>query len=642
MFRCKYRTMVAHGVVALALACVPAAHAWTSVAVQAPSARQGSGSRFPLLLGTSWYPEQWPESRWGADLDLMQQAHMHVVRIGEFAWSTMEPSQGEFQFEWLDRAIALAAQHHIAVVLGTPTAAPPAWLTYRYPDTLRVDEDGRRAEHGNREQFSFTSPRYRRFAARIAEEMARRYGHNPNVIGWQIDNEIGVPSFDASARQAFHRWLEKRYGTVANLDREWATQYGPQTYDAFEAIPLPAKGERSALMLDWKRFVTDTWISYLEGQIAVIRANSSPRQFITTNTMHWNAGFDQYRLHRHLDMAAWDDYVPDGNLDPVLNAAEHDLVRGYKGRNFWLMETQPGYVNWGPINVTLPRGVMREMAWQAVGHGADAVLYWQWRSSPNGQEEYHGSVLGADGLPNPVYPEIQQIGAEFERVGPALAGSTIQAPVAILQSYESRWAMDLQHTRNVDYVRRIAGLYRAVEPLAQAVDIVSPDAPLAGYKVVFAPALSVITTATAAHLLDYVRSGGSLILEPHSDLKAAYETHLSALQPDPLAAAQSHIHGKGTITWMDASLAPGRLRSSVRGTLENAGVHPILAGLPDGVELMQRSSTTRRVWIIINHNEVAASVDTHHPGMDLLTGKGDTTIVLPPHGVAVFALARPE
>jgi beta-galactosidase len=159
------------------------------------------------LLGTAWYPEQWPESRWDADLTLMQQAHMNVVRVAEFAWSTLEPAEGQFDFTWLDHAIALAAKHHIAVVLGTPTAAPPAWLTTRYPQTLRVEEDGRRAEHGNRQQFSANDPKYRELAARIAHQMALRYGHNPNVLGWQIDNEIGAPTFDDSAKQQWHQWL---------------------------------------------------------------------------------------------------------------------------------------------------------------------------------------------------------------------------------------------------------------------------------------------------------------------------------------------------------------------------------------------------------------------------------------------------
>ncbi len=658
-----------------------------------------------LLLGTAWYPEQWPEQRWNADLDLMQQAHMHVVRVGEFAWSTMEPSEDHFNFAWLDRAIALAAKHHIAVVLGTPTAAPPAWLTSKYPDTLRVDEDGRRAEHGNRQQFSFTSPRYRQLTARIALEMAKRYGHNPNVLGWQLDNELAAPSFDPSAREAFHHWLRHKYGTIAELNRRWATAYWSQTYDSFDEIPVHSRGENPALLLDWKRFVTDTWISYLEAQIDVIRPNIDSRQFITTNTMHWNSGFDHYLLHQHLDLAAWDDYFPDGKLDPILNAAEHDLVRGYKRRNFWLMETQPGFVNWGPVNATLPRGVIREMAWQAVGHGADAVLYWQWRPSPNGQEQYHGSVLGTDGLPNPVYPEIQQVGVDFDHTGSALAGTTVRSPVAILQSYDSHWAIDFQkHTRAFDYVTQITDLYRAIEPIAQAIDIISPDAPLSSYKVIFAPALNVLSSATTKHLLDYVSTGGHLVLGPRSGMKDEDNALQPLRQPGPLAvalggqveqfyaldkpapinsafgsgtatiwaelltptksdtkvlmtyaaqgdanawlaghpAALSRAYGKGTITYVGATLDPKLMQSFVANVLQSADVHPILTGLPAGVELMQRTGLDHRVWIIINHNTTAEQIETQQPGTDLLTGKRETTLLLPPHGVAVFAVTRSE
>ncbi len=206
---------------------------------------------FSELHGT---PEQWPESQWAADLDLMQAAHMHAVRVGEFAWSSLEPSEGHFELSWLDHAIAAAAAHNIVVVLGTPTAAPPAWLTSKYPDTLRVDEDGKRAEHGNRQHFSFTSPQYRHFAQRIAEQMAIHYGHNPNVIGWQIDNELAAPSFDNSAKAGFHAWLKARYGTVAELNKRWTTSYWSQTYDTSTKSPfIPRRESRAAVGLETVR-----------------------------------------------------------------------------------------------------------------------------------------------------------------------------------------------------------------------------------------------------------------------------------------------------------------------------------------------------------------------------------------------------
>jgi beta-galactosidase len=660
----------------------------------------------PLLLGTSWYPEQWPESRWDADLTLMQQAHIHVVRVGEFAWSTMEPSEAHYDFAWLDRAIALAAQHHIFVVLGTPTASPPAWLTSKYPQTLRVEEDGHRAEHGGRVQFSATSPLYRKFAAGIARQMALRYGHNPDVLGWQIDNEIGTPTFDPTAVAQWHRWLAAKYGTIANLNRRWTTAYWSQTYDTFDQVPFHSKGENPALLLDYKHFATATWTSYIQNQIDALRPNIDPRQFLTTNTMHWYNVYDHYILHRNLDLAAWDDYVTDGHLDPMLNAALHDLVRGYKQRNFWVMETQPAFVNWAPINSALPPGVTREMAWQAVGHGADAVLYWQWRSALNGQEQYFGTLLGPGGTPLPIYPEIQRTGADFDRAGPALAGTTPHARVAILQSYDSHWAIDFQpHTRLFDYTSAVLDIYRAAAPIAQSIDILSPTADLSAYPIVFAPALNVLPAPLAEHLLAYVRVGGHLILTARSGMKDADDALNPQRQPGPLAlalgahvgqfyaldppddpndpaptvsgslgsgklaiwaetliptspetqtlltygpengwlagqpAAVSRTVGKGTLTYIGAALDRPLMDAAVAKLLAEANVHPILPGLPSGVELMQRSAPGKPpIWIIINHTATPQSIPLPSPLQNLLQPNSTpaATLTLAAHDVAVL------
>jgi len=662
-----------------------------------------------LLLGTAWYPEQWPEQRWDADLTLMEQVHMHVVRVGEFAWSTMEPSEGHFDFAWLDHAIALAAKHHIAVVLGTPSAAPPAWLTTKYPETLRVEEDGHRAEHGNRQQFSANNPRYRVLAVRIAHEMASRYGHNPNVIGWQIDNEIGAPTFDDAAKQQWHQWLRNKYKNVAELNKLWATAYWSQTYDTFDEVPFHSKGENPALLLDYKHFVTDTWTAYIQNQIDAIRPLADTHQFITTNTMHWYSVFDHYELHRNLDIAAWDDYFGDGHLDPALNAAMHDLVRGYKQKNFWVMETQPAFVNWGPVNSPLPPGVTREMAWQAVGHGADAVLYWQWRSALNGQEQYHGTLLGADGLPVPIYAEVKQVGDEFNRVdtalakqGLALSGFSPHASVAMIQSYDAHWAIDFQrHTSKFDYVTSFMDFYRAISPLAQSVDVISPDAELAHYPIVFAPALNVLSDTTAQRLIDYVRAGGHLVLGPRSGMKTAEDGLQPNRQPGPLEAALgaqvnqyyaldapvqltgdagsgkahiwaedlkpeapdvkalltygegngwltghpaavSHSFGKGTITYLGCDLDPKLMTGFAQKLLTDAAVHPVVADLPAGVEVMERSEGSDRVWIFINHGDKPQHIDPKHEGTDLLTGKPALPQELAPHDIAVWLVARPQ
>lgn len=664
-----------------------------------------------LRMGAAWYPEQWPESRWEADLALMEKAHLNVVRVGEFAWSTMEPSEGRFEFGWLDRAIALAAKHHIEVVLGTPTAAPPAWLTTAFPDTLRVEEDGHRVEHGNRVQFSFASPRYRVFAARIAHEMAARYGHNPHVLGWQIDNEIGTPTFDQETKKQWHAWLAHKYGNVADLNRRWTTAYWSQTYDNFDEVPFHSRNENPALLLDYKHFVTDVWADYLANQVRAIRPLADPSQFITTNSMHWFSVFDHYIAHRDLDIAAWDDYVPDGHLDAELNGALHDLVRGYKEKNFWVMETQPSFVNWGPVNVALPPGVVREMAWQAVGHGADAVLYWQWRSALNGQEQYHGVLVGADGLPVPIYAEVERTAAEFAKASGALAGSSPHGRVAILQSYDAHWAIDFQkHSNLFDYTNAVMDVYRAVSPLAQGVDVISPEADLSAYPVVFAPALNVLSAPVAQHLLAYVQAGGRLVLTPRSGMKDADNALQPERQPGPLASALgAHVEqfyaldpkspspsvagdlgsgsasvwaevlkldspetktlltygagsegpngwldgapaavekkaGKGTISYIGAMLDAKLMQSAAQHFLTAAGITPLLPNLPEGVELMQRSTSGHDpVWILINHSPATEHVVLPQAMTNLLAPDGTkaaSSLALLPHDVAVMVPAK--
>ena len=653
----------------------------------------------PLLLGTAWYPEQWPESQWDHDLALMEAAHIDVVRVGEFAWSSMEPSEGNYDFGWLDRAITLAAKHHICVVLGTPTAAPPAWLTTKYPETLRVDNEGRRDEHGNRQQFSFTDPKYRQFAHDIAEQMATHYGHNPNVVGWQLDNEYANPSFDPTAREQFHQWLDKKYGTIAELNRRWATAYWSQTYDSFDEIPAHEHGENPALLLEWKRFVSDTWKNYSENQISAIRPHADPRQFITTNTMGWFDGFDEYTVHSVLDIAAWDDYIDSDHFDYLSNAATHDLTRGYKNKNFWVMETEPAFVNWRKTNTPLLKGQVRDMAWQAIGHGADTVEYWQWRSAPNGQEEYHGVLVGADGTPVPVYDEIRQTGEEFAKAGSALAGTSPHSEVALVNDFDSRWAITFQrHSANFDPVGEMLAFYRPLREQAQSVDMISINAPLDGYKLVELPGLNVISQTTADRLMAWVRNGGHLLLGPRSAMKDEFNALQPERQPGPLEsflggrvdqfyaldsdvpltgdlgtgtaniwAEQLSVQspdtkvverygksngwlddqpavltrqvGKGSITYVGAWLDAETLDKLTAQLLGNAGVKPIPPGVPAGVEVCRRSGAGKSILILINHTTGDQHVFLPAPMRDLIGSQGSavTAVELPGYGVAVLA-----
>jgi beta-galactosidase len=671
-----------------------------TIVLPSPAQQQTPNNLPPLYLGTAWYPEQWPESRWDADLALMEQAHIRFVRITEFAWSSMEPTEGDYHFEWIDHAIAAAAKHHIYVVLGTPTPTPPAWLTQKYPETLRTLPDGRKDEHGNRQQFNFANSKYRELARGIVEKMAQRYGHNPNVIGWQIDNELADASYGPDVRKQFQDWLKAHYLTLDNLNTRWATAYWSEAYSDWSQIPIEEKYGNPGLLLSWKRFVSDTWRSYTKNQLDVIRANSERRQFITTNMMGWFDGYDHYTVSQDLDMAAWDDYVGNGHLDPYHNGAAHDLTRGFLNKNFWVMETQPGFVNWKPVNTTLDKGEVRAMAWHDVGHGADAVSYWQWRSALNGQEELHGTLVGSDGTPAPLYPEIKQIGAEFSKAGPALAGTSVHSQVAILHSYDSRWAINWQrHNQHFDPIEQIISYYRPLRQVTQSVDIVPPTASLDGYKLVVAPGLAVLTDEAAKNLIAYVKNGGHLVLGQRSGIKngdnglqaergpgpfvsllggrvdqfyaiddkpedivpvegkwgnttsTIWAEQLSVSSPDTEVlmrygksngwldgqpAAITRKVGKGRITYIGAWMDEKAMLNAARWMTETSGVNAAFGPVPEGIDVYPREGDGKKIFILVNFAKGTKTVSLPSTMHDVLGEKDVTSVSLDRYGVVIL------
>ena len=654
----------------------------------------------PLLLGTAWYPEQWPESRWDADLALMQQSGVRMVRVAEFAWSSLEPEEGKYDFDWLDRAITAAAEHNIYTVIGTPTAAPPAWLTQKYPETLRMNSDGRWDQHGNREQYNFANAEYRELARNIAEQLAKRFGHNPAVLGWQIDNEYEAASYDPATKAQFQEWLKARYGTLENLNARWTTAYWSESYTAWDQIPIQVGYGNPGLLLSWMRFVSDTWRSYQKNQLEVLRANSDAAKFITTNTMGWFDGYDHYTVTQDLDLAAWDDYVGQGHLDAVKNGFAHDLTRGFKQKNFWVMETQPGSVNWADINNALDKGEVRAMAWHDVGHGADTVSYWQWRSALNGQEEYHGTLVGADGTPVPLYAEVAQVGKEFEKAGPVLAGTSVKSEVALLHSYDSRWAINWQrHNKNYEPNVELASYYAGLRPIAQSVDILPPTANLSSYKLVVAPGLNVLSDAAAKNLADYVRAGGHLVLGQRSAMKDDDNGLQSERQPGPLGellggrveqyyalidpvpvegqwgtgespfwaellsikdkdtdvllrygksngwldgqpAAITRRVGNGRITYIGAWLDPKTMENAVKWMAKTSAVATPLPNVPNGVEVSVRQGTRGMVYILVNLSKQSQTIALPSAMNDVLEGGSKSSVKLPVYGVAVLAAAH--
>ena len=482
-----------------------------------------------MILGCAWYPEHWDESRWADDIRLMREANISLVRVGEFAWSRLEPQDGQMALDWLERAVTLATAQGMMVVLGTPTAAPPAWLTQAHPEVLAIREDGRPEVHGARGHFNPASATYRTYCARIAGALAERFGKHPQVIGWQIDNEYNHVSYDAETLAQWQAWLMAKYGTLDALNSHWTTSYWSQEYTDWSQLPFPLRaGHNPGLTLDWKRFVTDLLRSYQKTQIDAIRQFAEPRQWITHNFMGWFDLFDHYKLCEDLEIASWDNYVGTGHLNYLSNGAAHDLTRGFKRRNFLVLETQPGSVNWAGVNNALDRGEVRCMAWHAVGHGAEVVSYWQWRSALNGQEQYHGCLVAPDGNPRPLYEEVSKLGKEFTSVAKFLRGTTPASEVAILHSYDDRWAINGQRFhKDFDPVEHLLSFYRPLRAMSFGVDILHPSAPLSAYKLVIAPHL---------HLVD------DEISEHHSDF---YELKPCRMDPKPVQPTMPlHIGGE--------------------------------------------------------------------------------------------------
>jgi beta-galactosidase len=678
-----------------------------------PAVAAGSAPRIPtqipgqsaLLMGADWYPEQWPEARWETDVKLMKEAHLTVVRIAEFAWSSMEPLEGRYDFGWLDRAIRLFEKHQIAVVLGTPTATPPAWLTQKYPETLRVEPSGQRVAHGNRAHGSPTSPRYLELCRRIALVMAKRYGHDPAVIGWQFDNEYGYGqmSYDDGTRQQFQDFVQARFKTTAAVNEHWATAYWSQTYDNWAEIPIPTGGHNPGLLLEWKRFVTEAWARYQQNQIDVIRANADARQFVTGNFMGVGFdAFDHYKVAKPLSFVSWDAYVGSGHLDPNSMGMSHDTMRGLLRQNFWEIETQPGSVNWAGVNNFLDRGEVRAMAWHAVGHGADEISYWQWRNAPNGQEQYHGALIGADGTPLPIFEEIAQTAREFATTEAAFRDTTVQSEVALLNDYESRWAIDWQkHHKDYSSIGVSTAYYGALRKRVQSIDVVSPYAPLASYKLVVAPSLNLIPEGLAQHLLEYVKGGGHLVLGPRAGMKDEFNALLPQRQPGFLAAALggrvaqyyalekkfpvsgslgsgevsiwaepletsaadvevllrfgtsngwldgrpaviSRPEGKGRITYLGGVFDEKIVGAAAEWMVEKSGALPALGPAPDGVEVSRRVGPGKRVFVLINFKAEGQKVTLPRSMRSLLDGKDVLSVDLPRYGVALLLDSKPN
>ena len=629
-----------------------------------------------MYVGVAYYPEHWAPSRWETDARLMQAAGINLVRLAEFAWVKMEPAEGRFEFAWLDEAVRVLSKHGIRIILGTPTESMPPWVATRYPHALAEDKTGRRIPYGARRDNCPTSPDYRRLSRAITAAMARHYAGNPALVGWQTDNEFGGPyCYCQTCEAAWREYLRGKYGSLDELNRRWGTIFWGHTYGAWDEIPLPRRdGGNPSLELEFRRFHSRQVVSFQREQVEILR-RVAPGPFIAHNM----CGFflDQvnyFDLAADLDIAGLDYYYPNAPWPERFRGATYesqamDLTRSLKKRNFFVLETPTGPIG-GPWYLRNLRPLeMRRMNFMALGHGADGLLWFRWRTCLYGHEQFCHGILGHDGVPGRRYQDVSRVAHEFHALAPHLEGSTVRSDVAIVYSYDNRWAMGVQtNARDFDYFNHLWQYYRALKPLAINVDFVHPGESLDGYRVVVLPAGYILTPDLARRLESFVERGGSLLVTTRSGVKnednIPYEMALPGLLADlcgirmeeyeallaespirfeaawggevakaycladwilpqtartvaryeeaylkSFAAVTVNDFGKGRAYYVGTCFVSDEtVRLIARHVLKGAGVARPLA-LPEGVGAVIRRKGADRFLFVMNHNDEAVTLD---------------------------------
>ena len=515
--------------------------------------RQAQKHRWSALtMGTCYYPEQWEEGLWQSDLVRMKQAGVTVIRVAEFAWSKFEAEEGVFTFDFFDRFLALCVQEGMQVIFSTPTATPPAWLTEKYPETLNATRDGTLYRHGGRRHYNYNSPVYRRFCARVTEQLALHYGQHPAIIGWQIDNELNceVNEFYSEADDvAFRAWVRDRHHTLDALNQAWGTAFWNQTYTDWEQVHVPRPNAINAvnphLHLDYLRFVSDSTIRFCAMQAEILRRHIRKGCFITTNGMFGNV--DNHRMtDEALDVYSYDSYpnfafALNRTVDPdALNDrawSKHLTSVRAICPHFMIMEQQSGGNGWSNrMEAPAPRpGQLTLWAMQSIAHGADYLSFFRWRTSIMGTEIYWHGILDYDNRDNRRLREVKRVGDMIRRLQP-VCGAAHRASFGVLRDYDNEWdaQIDVWHGRVQE--QSIWAIFEAAQHTHTPYDEVwlgrdTEADDLAKYPVLFYPHAVIMSEVRARLLEAYVRQGGTLVLGCRTAYKD--ETGKCVMQPQP-------------------------------------------------------------------------------------------------------------
>ncbi|HEX4061308.1 MAG TPA: beta-galactosidase [Streptosporangiaceae bacterium] len=551
-----------------------------------------------IAYGGDYNPEQWPESVWAQDVQLMAEAGVNLVTVGVFSWARLQPAPGELTAGWLDRVLDLLAEAGIWADLATATAAPPAWLIAAHPEILPVTADGTRLGFGARQHYCPSALAYREAAADLARRLGERYGTHPAVAMWHIGNEYGchVPAcYCEHSARAFRQWLQARYGELGRLNDAWGGAVWSQDYTSWDQVEPPRTAPtfgNPAQQLDFARFSSDELLACYTAEREVLAGHSAGKP-VTTNFIGLFRSLDQFRWSAGLDVVSMDNYPDPADAEAhVTSAMACDLTRSVGGGRPWLlMEQAPGAVNWRAVNVPKAPRQYRALSLQAVARGADAVLSFQWRAAATGAEKFHSGMVPHAGTDSRVWREVVSLGAELRRLAP-VAGRLVRAEAALLLDWESWWALEFDsHPSSCLRLTDLLGeLYR---PLLQAgvnADFAHPESDLSGYRLILVPALYLVTDAGAENVRRFVADGGTAlitffsgIVDPQDRVRlGGYPApwrdllglRIEELAPLPQGAAV-RLEGQGSAATdaADATDATGRLWQDV---IELRGADPLL------------------------------------------------------------------
>ncbi len=647
-----------------------------------------------MYYGVAYYPEHWPETRWPVDARLMAEAGINGVRMGEFAWSRIEPEQGQYDFDWLDQAIALLSKHGVKTMLCTCSRTPPPWVFSRYPEIRNVGPDGRVSNYGHRYTVCHNNPTFVKLSQQIDRAIVEHYAGNPDVIAWHIDNEIGSGNtcYCDVCRARFIDDLRHRYGTVAALNEAWGAHFWSFAFNRFADVPLPVgvRLPNPSLSLAYARFQSKVNADFARWRYDLIKS-VDPETWVTTNFQ------TSARTHTDIfDLGAATDVYGTNFYPPFAPEFALDYCRGARGE-LLILEQRAGHPHWD--QATEP-GWMRLWAYRSIAHGACGINFFRWRPCRWGQEEYWHGILPHTGRKNRRYAELKQMGQELQVVGELIDTTRPDAEVAIVMSYEARWALNAVLDVRPPFNRKGLTVHEAAVAYHSALmrhnitaDALDPREDLSQYKLVFAPRLYALDDAVVENLQTYVAQGGILCLTPRSGVADAHNTIFAEPAPGPLAdvagvlvddygslkaplALRTHIEELGAVDkatlWADeiatttatplASYAEGwqsgipaitlnetgkgkviYVGTALRGPALEAFVAWLCAlsnvtpgpATPQAVRVYERRNQQLRLRFLLNFGPSPETVTLEEPWTDAFTGASLETVILQPAEVRI-------